>query len=128
MPEPDEFYVGYQPRAPGGLARFIATRVAMLLAICVGIGAVLVASQQGFSKAVFEFGGIRKFEGWIETTPYPQLVLPRPAQTGETAPMSRYLLVGSSRLSSMPARARPANRWASTASSERSWTASATWA
>lgn len=83
----EEFYVGYLPTAPTGLARFLRGRILVLLLVVLGMAALLSAVQSRFSKAVFEFGETRTFEGWIEETPFPTLAVPRPG--GGT---SRYLL------------------------------------
>lgn len=85
-PSPD-FYVGYESQAPQGLAHFLKGRVALFLAAALFAGAVLAATQMPFSKAAFEFGELRAFDGWIEEHPFPTLVVERPGGGS-----SRYLL------------------------------------
>jgi hypothetical protein len=79
----DEFYVGYQPRMPAGLARLARRASAALLALAIGLPALLVAVQPRFSSGAFEFGHPRTVEGWLVEFPYPALDVDgrvRPAQ------------------------------------------------
>jgi hypothetical protein len=87
----DEFYVGYLPRAPQGIAR--RSRLFVVGALLVGLGAAvaLVASHGPFGPGVFEFGNTRAFEGVVRLVPYPALELARPG-AGEKS-TSAYLLV-----------------------------------
>ena len=96
MPEPeprDEFYVGYRPQAPPGMARFVRRAVCGLLGISALVALLLVHSQKPFSAAVFEFGVRRAFEGWIQERPHPMLLVPRPGRSTGADGASRYLLV-----------------------------------
>ena len=95
MAEPadrDEFYIGYLPVAPprqGRAGRRIALGLVALAAI---LAVVLVTAQRPFAVATFEYGTPRRFEGWISESPYPVLLMARPGMTGESAPVSTYLL------------------------------------
>jgi hypothetical protein len=82
-PMNDEFYVGYQPKAPASLARRVARIVARVVLGGLMIGVLLVFGQSPFAASKFEFGVYRDYAGMLEEWPYPILV------TGE----SRYLLV-----------------------------------
>lgn len=90
----DEFYVGYSPKMPQVLAR----QVRRAIALCFIVGAVcallFARSQRTFAPSVFEYGKELAFEGTIEASPYPALVVPRPATTEGTTHVSRYTLVG----------------------------------
>ena len=87
----NEFYVGYLPKAPPGVARRIR-RVISALFVAGAVVAIGFASvQRAFAPAVFEFGEIRTFEGMIELKPFPSLLMSAPRSQG-TGP-SRYLLV-----------------------------------
>jgi len=86
-----EFYVGYLPKAPAGIAR----RIKALIAIVLVLGAVAAIAfarvQKTFAPSIFEYGKERTFEGVIETRPFPALVT-----TGSGASdtqTTRYLLV-----------------------------------
>ncbi|MCE2392679.1 MAG: hypothetical protein J4G09_14575 [Proteobacteria bacterium] len=96
MPEPgtpEEFYVGYRPQAPPGLARFVRLAVAGVLGLSALVALLLVFAQRPFSAASFEFGVRRTFEGWVLERPEPLLVVPRPGRSTGAAGASRYLLV-----------------------------------
>lgn len=85
-----EFYVGYEPQAPVGLARFLRGRVALVVLGVLALAATLTAAMRPFSKAVFEYGVETELIGVIDVAPYPTLRVPRPGlDSGE----SLYLLV-----------------------------------
>jgi hypothetical protein len=72
MKEP-EFYIGYLPSAPEGLAR-TARRVTAALAVgVVMLAGGLVLGQAPFPAATFEYGQYREFEGAVREYPYPRL-------------------------------------------------------
>jgi nitrite reductase/ring-hydroxylating ferredoxin subunit/DMSO/TMAO reductase YedYZ heme-binding membrane subunit len=85
----DEFYIGYEPRAPRQLGRHIRRVVVGLgfagLMVCL----VLLSSQDPLSPSFFEFDTSREFTGIVEETPLPGLRVSRP----NTQAYSRYLLV-----------------------------------
>jgi hypothetical protein len=88
-----EFFVGYLPKAPPGIARLIRIVVASLLLLA-AVGAILFARvQRTFAPSVFEYGKVNTFEGLIESSPYPILVVTRPGVSGAGPASSRYLLV-----------------------------------
>jgi len=89
----DEFYVGYLPRAPQGLARLLVRIISAAILIGLSVALVLVLAQQPFPRATFEFGEYREFAGLLEAKPYPALLVPRPGASGVQFPFSRYLLV-----------------------------------
>ncbi len=88
----DELYVGYQKRAPAGIARFVR-RVAVLLVLVAGVlGATLAALQRPFDRGTFEWGVAREVQGTVGEAPYPHLRLAEaPPVEGTGSP---YLLVG----------------------------------
>ncbi len=80
-----EFYVGYSPM-PVGLKR-TTRRIAIALGgLAVGVAAILVAAQNPFPSATFEFQQYRDFRGTLIAEPYPALAIP-----GQGLP---WLLVG----------------------------------
>ena len=83
----DDFYVGYLPQAPASLARRTRILVIAVVASALALAALLVLSQSGFGRGVFEYGTERDFQGIIEAAPYPVLAVDRPADG-----RSRYLL------------------------------------
>lgn len=90
----DDFYVGYLPQAPTGLARFVRWVILALLALAVAMAALLVLLERPFDTGVFEFGNVLELEGIVLESPYPQLLVERPGSTG-SAPLSQWLLVAS---------------------------------
>jgi hypothetical protein len=96
LPEPaDEFYVGYLPSAPPGLARRVRTALVALAAVVAAVALALVAGQRRLDGRLFEFGQPREFRGTLELEPQPTLVVTRP---GVGAGVSRWLLVGPGKL------------------------------
>ena len=91
---PDDFYVGYESRAPRALARFVRGTVVLLLFGGVVVAALLAWAQRPFDPGTFEFGRVRQFEGVLLEDPVPVLVVDRPEQYGlEHESSSRLLLV-----------------------------------
>lgn len=87
----NEFYVGYLPKAPVGIARRIQALVVFLLVFVVFLAIAFARVQRTFAPSVFEFGKAGTFEGTIERSPYPALIV---AGHGSAEPeFSRYLLV-----------------------------------
>jgi hypothetical protein len=87
--EPDEFYVGYRPQMPPGLARHMRRLCAVLLILPCLLAVVLVSSQRPFPRSVFEYQQYRTYEGRLRTAPYPALLV---SASGQTTP-APYLLV-----------------------------------
>lgn len=86
-----EFYVGYLPNSPAGIARRIKTLVAVVLVLGAVAAITFARVQKTFVPSTFEYGKQRTFEGVIETRPFPVLVT-----TGSGAidtQTKRYLLV-----------------------------------
>ena len=97
MSQPDstsnEFYVGYLPKMPSGLARFVRPVVALLLASAAVLAYVIPKLHNSYDIARSDFRDIRDFEGLFLAKPAPQLVVTRPGSAG-TQQLSSYLLVG----------------------------------
>ena len=92
-PSTDEFYIGYLDRAPIGTARFVRRWVGILAAVGGGVALLVALTQQPFDDATFEFGQTRDFQGRIEASPYPALLVARPGGTDEAESVSRIHLV-----------------------------------
>ena len=89
----NDFYVGYLPKAPTTLARFVRRVILALGLLAVTAALVLVAGQMPFANSAFEYGKLRSFEGVVVIRPFPTLLVARPGQTGQEDKYSRYLLV-----------------------------------
>lgn len=76
-----EFYVGYLPRAPRGIAARIRRTAGGLLAGVTAMGLTLTLAQSSFPPATFEYGQTRTFSGVIHEFPAPSLEM----ENGRTA-------------------------------------------
>ena len=87
-----EFYIGYQPQSPPGLAR--RSRAMVRLALLLGVVTVvsLAVSQEPEIPGNFEFGTVRTFEGILIEKPVPMLRVAPPEGVEGTA--SPLVLVG----------------------------------
>jgi len=91
-PRDDEFYIGYLPQAPRGIAARSRLGVVLIFAAVVTVGLLLVHAQSRFAPAVFEFGIVTEHVGVVRERPYPVLDVSRPGHTEETSPVSSYYL------------------------------------
>lgn len=89
----EEFYVGYLKKAPAGLARYVRSRVMLVIALAALVAVLLVSAQDDFPVATFEYGNVRSFTGYVSERPYPTLLVKRPSIVANELPFSRYLLV-----------------------------------
>jgi hypothetical protein len=71
----NEFYVGYLPNAPAGIARRIKTLIAVVLVLGAVTAITFARVQKTFFPSTFEYGKARTFEGLIENNPFPALVM-----------------------------------------------------
>ena len=76
MNKTEEFYIGYQPRAPRNLANFIRRIAAGIVVAAILIALALVFGQNRFAPSFFDFGNVREFEGIVRTAPVPLLQVP----------------------------------------------------
>jgi len=88
-----DFYIGYLPKAPAELARFVRKVVIVLGLLAATVALVLVTGQMPFAKSWFEYGKTRSFEGVVVTRPFPMLLVARPGDVGRQERYSRYLVV-----------------------------------
>src|SRR6266436_6660168 len=89
----NDFYVGYLPKAPTALARFVRKVIIVLGLLAVTAALVLVVGQMPFASSAFEYGKLRSLEGVVMTQPFPTLLVARPGEIGQQDKYSRYLLV-----------------------------------
>ena len=78
-----DFYVGYLPKAPAALAKWLARIVSATVLGGLAVGALLILDQPRFAASKFEYSVYREYAGVIEEWPYPML------RTADTA----FLLV-----------------------------------
>jgi len=89
----NDFYVGYLPKAPTALARFVRKVIIVLGLLAVTAALVLVVGQMPFASSSFEYGKLSSFDGVVATRPFPTLLVARPGEVGQQDKYSRYLLV-----------------------------------
>jgi len=68
-----EFYVGYLPKAPPGLAAAMRRAVLGLMALVATLAVGLVLAQAPLPLSTFEFQKYKGFEGVLREHPYPRL-------------------------------------------------------
>jgi hypothetical protein len=88
-----DFYVGYLPKAPVTIARFVRRAAVALGLLAMMLALVFAMVQLPFANSVFEYGKLHKFEGTIVTKPYPMLLVARPGEVTQEQKYSDYLLV-----------------------------------
>lgn len=71
----DEFYIGYQEKAPTAQGKFVKRVVIGILIGVLGIGVLLAINQKGFSNGTFELGQFTELEGVLTFDPVPMIRL-----------------------------------------------------
>src|SRR5215471_12478029 len=69
----DEFYIGYLPKAPALLSKWLKRAVAALFVLGTASGLWLTIGQPSFADSKFEYGVSREYSGALEEWPYPML-------------------------------------------------------
>ena len=95
MAEPrDEFFIGYLPKAPASYASHVRVW-AIVLVLAAVLGALLAASsQRDFDDGYFEFGKLRKFEGYLSLEAVPTIHIVSKTGSRRGKREATYLLVG----------------------------------
>jgi hypothetical protein len=89
----DEFYIGWEDKAPPGVGSRVRRTVVLLLAIAIVLGVLLSLTQRTIGVSVFEWGKVKSFSGILKSQPYPHLLVPRPGANDGQTPFSSYCLV-----------------------------------
>jgi hypothetical protein len=90
MNRPDEFYIGWQVKAPTSIGWHVRKTVVALLVLLLALASIVALAQRTIGVAVFEWGTLKTFTGILKSEPYPHLLVPRPGQSGS---QSAYYLV-----------------------------------
>jgi hypothetical protein len=90
MNSDEEFYIGWQNRAPFGISSRIRKTVICLLLAVLAAAFLLPLAQRTIGLAVFEWGTVKNFSGTLKLQPYPHLLVQRPGKGGS---WSAYYLV-----------------------------------
>jgi hypothetical protein len=86
----NEFYIGWQARAPQGIGAHVRKAVVVLLFLALAGAVVFALTQRTIGVAVFEWGTLKTFSGTLKSQPYPHLRVQRPGRGGG---QSAYYLV-----------------------------------
>ncbi len=93
MKSEDEFYVGWENRAPIATGKFLRKTVVLLLGTTLAVGVSLAIAQRTIKSSVFEWGQIKSFSGIFQSEPYPHLLVKRPGTSNGQHSLSSYYLV-----------------------------------
>jgi hypothetical protein len=89
----DEFYIGWEDKAPATIGSRVRRAVALLLLTAFVLGAGLALTQKTIGISVFEWGKVKEFSGILKGQPYPHLLVLRPGSSAGQAEFSSYYLV-----------------------------------
>jgi hypothetical protein len=89
----DDFYIGWESKAPPGVSRFLRRILLALLPVVLLVPITLALAQHLIAASVFEWGDYKTVSGVLQTRPCPHLLVPRPGDTGDLSPFSSYYLV-----------------------------------
>ena len=70
----EEFFIGWQGKAPEKTGKFLKRRVVMALVAVLAIGAGSAALQGTIGKGRFDFGNVQEFKGVLVRDPVPTLL------------------------------------------------------
>jgi hypothetical protein len=89
----DDFYIGWEAKAGPGIGKTVRKSVITLLLLGLVLPVALAAAQRMIGTSVFEWKAVKPFKGFLQTQPYPHLLVPRPGSVGEQQHLSTYYLV-----------------------------------
>ncbi len=88
-----EFYIGYLPKMPKGIAEAVRPFVFLLIVLVFIFAIVFLVGQQPFAKSYFEFGNVKDFEGTIQARPIPFLLIEKAEKNNDLPTFERIPLV-----------------------------------
>ena len=71
----DDFYIGWEDKAPASHGRTARRFVAVILPLVLLAGFCLAVSQRLIGAAFFEWGTVKEFTGTLHVDPYPHLIV-----------------------------------------------------
>ena len=69
----DEFYIGYLPKAPKRITRFVKSVIGLLFLGLVLTAFILASNQKNISNGIYEYGNLTLLEGVLYKKPQPFL-------------------------------------------------------
>ena len=88
-----EFYIGYLPKMPKGIAGFVRLFIGLLLLAGMVFCILFLTGQKPFANSVFEFGNIKDFEGTVQAEPIPFLLVEKAEKNNRLPTFERIPLV-----------------------------------
>jgi len=88
--KPDEFFIGWHGKQPAGVRRAVRLTVVGVLASTIALALAFARAQRAPDIAAYAWSNIQTFNGILQATPYPHLLVARPGNGG----VSAYPLVG----------------------------------
>jgi hypothetical protein len=85
----DEFYIGWQDKAPTKTGRIVRLAVITMLIFALALSVVAAVLQRTIGRAVFEWGQVKEFAGVLKAEPVPHLLV---AGTGTNSVSTHYLV------------------------------------
>ncbi|HMN90528.1 MAG TPA: hypothetical protein PKD70_13315 [Saprospiraceae bacterium] len=98
----EEFYIGWQDKAPMLYAQKTRQLLWMVLLLVIGVSALLVLNQKPFSASTFEITKLRTLEGILIKSPIPCLKVPIGIDHKGIQQFQRVLLIGFGKKSAIP--------------------------
>jgi len=89
----DDFYIGWEAKAPPSIGTFTRRVVGLLLIGAIGLALAFAVVQHSIGVSVFEWGTVKQFSGILKLQPYPHLLVPRPEAPDARNQFSTYYLV-----------------------------------
>ena len=88
-----EFYIGYLPNMPEGIAKVVRPLIALILVLGIVFAVLFLVGQKPFAKSFFEFGSVKDFEGTIQAQPIPFLLVEKEEKNNDLPTFERIPLV-----------------------------------
>jgi hypothetical protein len=76
MNDRDEFYIGYEPSMPPGLAGRVRAAVVVVCLLLISVAVVLVVVQRPLAGGSFDYGRRQTWTGLLVRTPAPAILVP----------------------------------------------------
>jgi hypothetical protein len=83
--KPDEFFIGWQGKQPAGMRRVVLMTVAGILTITAALALAFARAQRAPDVSAYAWSNIQTFDGILQATPYPHLLVARPGSGGYSA-------------------------------------------
>lgn len=94
MKKETPFYIGWQDQAPPEIRGIIRNAILGIGLLVIVYAGLLVLSQQGFDKSVFELGNLSERQGILVTYPVPMLKVPMPKPRNNVLEYQSIMLIG----------------------------------